>query len=130
MTLASEKYVSFTTYRKDGTPKPTPVWIVDVGDGTLGFTTEDGSWKIKRLRNDNRVQVQPSDARGNVTAGSSPTGGTAEVVYGAEFDAVMAATKAKYGWQMTAVQGFGKVRGLFSKKDHGEGCAVIITLDD
>ena len=130
MALAEEKYVAFTTYKKDGTPKSTPVWIVDAGDGKLAFTTEDGSWKVKRLRNNNRIEVQPSDARGNVTDGSSPTAGTAEVVYGSEFDAVMAATRAKYGWQMTAIQAFGKLRGLFSKKDHGESCAIIITLDD
>lgn len=130
MALADEKYVAFTTYKKDGTPKSTPVWIVETGDGKLGFTTEDGSWKVKRLRNNNRIEVQPSDARGNVSDVSSPTSGTAEVVHGAEFEAVLAAVKGKYGWQMTAIQAFGKVRGLFSKKDNGESCAIVITLDD
>lgn len=39
MSLANEKYVAFTTFTKAGEPKSTPVWIADVGDGKLGFTT-------------------------------------------------------------------------------------------
>jgi PPOX class probable F420-dependent enzyme len=30
--LGSAKYVSLTTYRKDGTAVPTPVWMVRDGD--------------------------------------------------------------------------------------------------
>ncbi|MEM7285475.1 MAG: PPOX class F420-dependent oxidoreductase [Actinomycetota bacterium] len=129
MTLADEKYVSFTTYKQDGTPKSLPVWIADVGEGRLGFTTEDGSWKVKRLHNDGRVQLQPSDARGNVTDGTSPVDGTGVVVHGAEMEAVMAAIKAKYGWQVTLVQALGKVRGLVSRKAEADRCAIVITLD-
>ena len=130
MALADEKYVSFTTYKKDGTPKALPVWIADVGDGKLGFTTEDGSWKVKRLRNDDRVLLQPSDARGNVTDGTEAVSGTGVVVHGAEMEAVMAAIKGKYGWQVTLIQLMGKVRGLFSRGDGAERCAIVITLDD
>ena len=33
--IGSEKYVSFTTFTRSGTPKPLPVWIADLEDGTL-----------------------------------------------------------------------------------------------
>lgn len=64
-TISSEKYVSLTTYRKDGTPKRVPVWIADLGDGTVGFTTASSSYKVKRIGNNPKVTLQPSDTRGN-----------------------------------------------------------------
>ena len=66
MSIADEKYVAFTTYKRNGETKSLPVWIADLGDGTVGFTTASSSYKVKRLRNDNRVILQPSDAKGNV----------------------------------------------------------------
>ena len=39
MSIANEEYVSLVTYKADGTPKALPVWIVDLGDNTVGFTT-------------------------------------------------------------------------------------------
>ncbi|NNC79410.1 MAG: PPOX class F420-dependent oxidoreductase, partial [Acidimicrobiales bacterium] len=48
MSIIDEKYLSLTTFRKNGEPKATPVWIVDLGNGTAGFTTASSSWKVKR----------------------------------------------------------------------------------
>ena len=31
--IADEKYVALTTYKKDGSTKTLPVWIADFGDG-------------------------------------------------------------------------------------------------
>ncbi len=53
--IAAEKYVSLTTFKKDGTPRPAPVWISDLGDGTMGFTTASSSWKVKRLSSCSRA---------------------------------------------------------------------------
>ncbi|MEM7140578.1 MAG: PPOX class F420-dependent oxidoreductase [Actinomycetota bacterium] len=127
--IASEKYVRLTTFTKDGRPKYVPVWIVDLGDGDVGFTTEPESWKAKRIRNTPKVELVACSARGKVTEGAPTVTGTARVVTGAEFEPVMAATKAKYGFQMTMVQFIGKVRGLFGRgSDTAEG-GIIITLD-
>ena len=46
---ADEKYVLLTTYRRDGRPVSTPVWWVDLGDGSFGFWTSSASGKAKRL---------------------------------------------------------------------------------
>lgn len=128
MALGQEKYLALTTYRKDGTPRSTPVWIADLSDGNLGFTTGESSYKVKRIRNDPRVQLQPSDGRGNATAGSSAVEGKAVVVTGAEFEAVKAAIKAKYGFQFHLMGVYAKVRTLMGKGDSGDS-AVIVTLD-
>ena len=58
-----EKYLLLTTFTKDGRPKPTPVWGVP-HEGKLLISTDDGSWKTKRIRNTPRVTIQRSGALG------------------------------------------------------------------
>ena len=128
MSIADEKYLSLTTYRKNGDPKETPVWIADLGDGTVGFTTEGDSWKCKRIRNDNRVMLQPSDSRGNVTASTAAISGTAVLATGADFDRTRAAIKKKYGFMVNVIVAINKVRGMLGKGGDSD-TAVIITLD-
>ncbi|MGW7402730.1 PPOX class F420-dependent oxidoreductase [Streptomyces sp. NPDC054833] len=62
--LASGKYLLVTSYRKDGTPVATPVWVVRDGDA-LGVWTAAGSWKVKRIRRRADVLVGACDVRGN-----------------------------------------------------------------
>jgi uncharacterized protein len=63
--LAHEKYLSLTTYRRDGSPVSTPVWFVLDGQRLLVWTSS-GSWKAKRLRRDPRVRIEACDFRGKV----------------------------------------------------------------
>ncbi len=51
------------TYRRDGTPVPTPVWAAEAG-GHLYVRTERTAGKVKRLRNDPRLLVAPCTVRG------------------------------------------------------------------
>ena len=130
MSLADEKYISFTTFRKDGTPKPGPVWPVDAGDGRVGFITASSTWKVKRLANNPRVELQPSDMRGRVDEGTSSRAGTATVVTGDEFEAVYAKVRAKYGFRLTLINGLHAIQRLLRRGGDKQDCAVIITLDD
>ncbi|NUP25633.1 MAG: PPOX class F420-dependent oxidoreductase, partial [Nocardia sp.] len=61
--LAQAKYVSLTTYKKDGTPVGTPVWVAPDGDLLLVWTNPD-SWKVKRIRRNPDVTLPVSDNRG------------------------------------------------------------------
>ena len=63
--LAAGKYLSLTTFRQDGTPVATPVWLVREGD-VLRVITQADSGKAKRLRNNGRVLLASCDARGNL----------------------------------------------------------------
>lgn len=76
-TLASGKFLLITSYRKNGTGVPTPVWVVRDGDALGAWTVAD-SWKVKRIRNRSDVLVGPCDVRGNPT-GEQVTA-TAEIV--------------------------------------------------
>ena len=64
-TLSSSKYVSLTTFKRDGTAVATPVWQVRDGDRLL-ITTQGSSGKIKRIRNNPRVVLAPCDSRGKL----------------------------------------------------------------
>jgi PPOX class probable F420-dependent enzyme len=128
MGIADEKYVALTTFRKNGERKTTPIWVADLGDGTLGFTTSKDSWKVKRIGNDPRVELQPSDSRGNPRAGSDVATGKAEVVQGAGVDTVAGQIKAKYGFQVALIGVFAAVRKLIGKGSANDA-AVIIALD-
>jgi uncharacterized protein len=59
--------VLLTTYKRDGTPVGTAVNIVVEGDHAY-FRTWDTAWKLKRIRNNPRVEVAPSTALGRPTA--------------------------------------------------------------
>ncbi|MER5576660.1 PPOX class F420-dependent oxidoreductase [Streptomyces massasporeus] len=74
--LGAGKYLLVTSYRKNGTPVATPVWVVRDGDA-LGVWTPADSWKVKRIRNRADVLVGPCDLRGNPTGNQVPA--TAEI---------------------------------------------------
>jgi PPOX class probable F420-dependent enzyme len=64
--LARERYVSLTTFRRDGTPAATPVWTAG-DDGRLLIWTAADSWKVKRIKRDSRVRVAPCNAWGKLS---------------------------------------------------------------
>ncbi|MGC0334782.1 PPOX class probable F420-dependent enzyme [Streptomyces sp. SAI-170] len=74
--LGAGKYMLVTSYRKNGTPVATPVWVVRDGD-TLGVRTPADSWKVKRIRARGDILVGPCDLRGNPTGEQVPA--TAEI---------------------------------------------------
>jgi len=71
--VARSKYLLLTTFTKDNRPKPTTVWGVLEGDKLL-ISTDDGSWKTKRINYTPRVTIQRSSALGK------PKGETVEAV--------------------------------------------------
>jgi PPOX class probable F420-dependent enzyme len=63
--LGEEKYVSVTTFKRDGTPVSTPVWVAR-DDGRLLIHTGAQSWKVRRIRRDNHVRVAGCSFNGKV----------------------------------------------------------------
>ena len=62
--IAACKRALLVTYRRDGTPVPTPVWAAESG-GLLYVRSERSSGKLKRLRRDPRLLVAPCTVRGD-----------------------------------------------------------------
>lgn len=59
------KYLSLTTFRRDGTPVSTPVWFV-TDDGQLLVETDGNSAKVKRIRRNDSVTIATCNATGRV----------------------------------------------------------------
>ena len=109
--LNDHQYMSLTTYRKDGTPKPTPVWFYDNND-TLFVLTNSDSYKVKRIRNNSDVQVAPCDARGSLLSDEIATGQAQIVEPHTERGQYMNEKLIqKYGLLYRAFRWMGKLRG-------------------
>ncbi|MFD1147465.1 PPOX class F420-dependent oxidoreductase [Saccharothrix hoggarensis] len=94
MDLAAGKYLLLTTFRKDGTPVPTPVWVAGEG-GTLYAWSAADAGKVKRIRRGGDVRIGPCDFRGNPTGEQVPA--TARLLDQTESDRVRSLIAKKYG---------------------------------
>jgi len=125
--LHRTKYVSLTTFRRDGTPVATPVWVVRHDDG-WACTTGSTSGKVKRLRHTSRVEVAPCDARGRVADAAALSAGTGRVVTDdAEYRRIRSAVLRKYWLLGPALIAWGAIGRRFGR--HAAEGAVAWTLD-
>ena len=62
--FTDRKYLNLESYRRSGAAVRTPLWFAEE-EGVLYVYSLADSGKVKRLRNDPRVRVVPSDMRGN-----------------------------------------------------------------
>ncbi|MFF4014656.1 PPOX class F420-dependent oxidoreductase [Streptomyces sp. NPDC001843] len=116
--LAAGKYLLVTSYRKNGTPVATPVWVVRDGDALGVWTTAD-SWKVKRIRRRPDVLVGPCDVRGRPTGGQIPA--TARIGDAATAERYRSLIARKYGI-------VGRLTLLGSRLRRGAAGTVGITL--
>ncbi|HVK23042.1 MAG TPA: PPOX class F420-dependent oxidoreductase [Actinokineospora sp.] len=75
--LGEGKYLLLTTFRKDGTPVGSPVWVARDGDVLLAWTVTE-SWKVKRLRRNTDVTLAECDIKG--TPSGETVDGTARLL--------------------------------------------------
>jgi len=92
--LSEEQYLLVTTFRRDGTPVPTPVWAARDGEALVVWTVGN-SGKVKRIRRDGHVTVAPCTVRGKPTGEEHPA--RAEVLDRDGSQRVRNLIKRKYG---------------------------------
>jgi uncharacterized protein len=63
--LSPHQFIVLNTYRKNGSSVPTTVWFA-YDQGKIYITTGKNAGKAKRIRNNGRVQMTPSDRTGNL----------------------------------------------------------------
>jgi PPOX class probable F420-dependent enzyme len=101
--LGAEKFVSLTTFKKDGSAVATPMWIGRDGDHLFFWTPAD-SWKAKRARNNPRVVLAPCGRSGKVRDGAHPVEGVADVITdAATVQRLAGVIRRKYGFEFTIV---------------------------
>lgn len=59
-------HIMLTTFRKSGKAMPTPVWYGHVGDHLYAFSLASAG-KVKRIRNNPRVQISACTGIGSIT---------------------------------------------------------------
>jgi uncharacterized protein len=91
--LQHQKYVSLTTFRKNGTPVRTPVWFAEQ-DGKLYVSTRSDSGKYKRIRNNPEVRIAPCTMRGKITGPEFPA--RARILPSEDWDRARKPLRAKY----------------------------------
>jgi len=64
--ILGQKYISLTTFRKNGVAVATPVWFGEEANKLYVMTRSDMG-KTKRIRNNPQVRVAPCTIRGKVT---------------------------------------------------------------
>ena len=125
--LDNARYVSFVTYRKDGSPVATPVWVVPF-DGGYAFTTDPTAHKVRRVRNDARATLTVCNARGALVEGAVTHLGSAVVLGEDDTETVAKLIAKKYsiGVRLLGVMSFVK-KVLGKGTTAGEG-AIKVTL--
>lgn len=104
--IAASSFVSLGTYRRNGALVAVPVWVARDGD-ELVVTSERSTGKVKRLRNDSRVTLQPCSRMGAVEPDAIRVEAHGRIAGPATDDArADAALKRKYGFQYRAILGF------------------------
>lgn len=93
--LRGHRYCVLVSYRRDGTPVPSPVWF-GVQDGRLYVRTGVKTAKVARIRHNPQVRVAPSDGRGEPRG--APFAGRARILDAAEEQRAEQAISANYGW--------------------------------
>jgi len=102
LALGTESFVSLTTFRKSGVGVSTPVWIARDGDALI-VTTPVESGKVKRLRNNERVEVTPCSRMGNTADDAVPVPAVATLTGDAEsVERLSAVFRKKYPFEYRA----------------------------
>ena len=125
--LDAAKYVSFTTYKKDGNPVSLPVWVVPF-EGGYAFTTDHNAFKVKRVRRDSRATLAVSTFKGVVAPDAVVHVGTAVVLDGPDSKRVADLVRKKYRVSYLAIIAQSAVRRIFGKASHAADTAIKVTL--
>ena len=125
--LDAAKYVSFTTYKKDGNPVSLPVWVVPF-EGGYAFTTDHDAFKVKRVRRDSRATLAVCTFKGQVAPDAIVHVGTAVILDGPDSKRVAALVRKKYSVMYLAIIAQSAVRRLFGKGSHAADTAIKVTL--
>jgi uncharacterized protein len=120
--LASEEFVSITTFKRDGTPVSTPVWVAGE-NGNLLVISEADTWKVKRIRRDGHVRIAPCGARGAIHGDAVEAEATIET----DTATVERLLARKYGWKYRSYMRFSALARKLRGKPTPTGVTIRIT---
>ena len=111
-----QKYINLETYKKDGTSIRTPVWFV-IDDDLIYVITRDSTGKVKRLENNQDVQIVSCSFKGEPK--NEWIKGKVEKITGKEADIAIKLRKKKYGMSARLI-------GLFTSQ---KGNLIVYSIE-
>lgn len=120
--LANADFVSITTFKRDGTPVSTPVWVAGE-NGNLLVISEAETWKVKRIRRDHHVRIAPCSARGAARGEAID----AEARIEPDTAIVEALLARKYGWKYRAYMRYSALVRRLRRQPTPRGVTIRIT---
>jgi PPOX class probable F420-dependent enzyme len=106
--LGRYQYANLFTFRKSGERIQTPIWFA-MRDGKAYVMTEMASGKVKRIRNNSRVVVGPSNMSGKPLGPTMEA--TARIMGDDEYTVARDALEIKYGLLFSVFNFFMTLRG-------------------
>jgi uncharacterized protein len=94
-TLAKQQYINLISYRANGEAVKTPVWFAQIGE-KLYVMTFQNSGKIKRIKRNQQIAVEPSDQRGKSLGAEIPA--QASIMPAEQQQMAIDALNKKYGF--------------------------------
>lgn len=119
--LASAQYVALVSYKRDGSPVSTPIWVVGHGSG-LAVWTVRSSFKVKRIGRNPKVTVAPCKLRGEVIGDAAA--GRATIMSDEETAKLRKVIARKYG-----IMGWFTVYGSLLRRGKTGTVGIAIELD-
>ncbi|MDG6904190.1 MAG: PPOX class F420-dependent oxidoreductase [Nitrososphaerota archaeon] len=112
------KVINLESYKRDGTPVRTPIWLVEDA-GRIYVRTSPKTWKAKRIRKNPAVRIASSNMRGDILGPWMK--GEAHFVEGEEANRILRLFRKKYGIT-------GRMTNLFNWL-RGKGSLTVIAID-
>lgn len=125
--LEHQQYVVLTTFRRNGTAVPTPIWFA-IHEGRLYGYSDGEAGKVKRIRATGRVEVAPCTVRGKVTGPAVP--GMAVIIDEERGPFVHGLLNAKYTWKKRIFEAGGRALELARLHKSGPEAFFEVQFDD
>ncbi len=119
------KYLSVTSFYRDGTPVATPVWFVQQGERLLVETDAD-TYKVRRIRANPSVLVASCSATGRLR--SRQLSARAEIIGPEALEPTRKLMARKYRLDRIFILPLYRVVQRFRHKRTGDGESVIIQI--
>lgn len=120
------KYLSLTSFRRDGTGVATPVWFVEA-DGRLLVGTDADSYKVRRIRRNPRVTIAPCSATGRL--GGTPVPARARLLPDTELPRLDRLMGDKYRVDLYVIKPLRTLQAaLHRRRPRGTPVVLEITL--
>lgn len=116
------KYLSITSYRRDGTGVATPVWFATEDDQLLVMTAV-GSGKVKRIRRNPLVTVAACSARGRLHG--RPIAARAELLPSTAVERVKRLMGRKYRFDLLFIRPIRALQSLLHPERRNETTTVV-----